>query len=147
MRIPTLGQLTIDAIQFVGLFAEKAEDMQPNAFTDKTTGVTTTKQAPNGRVLHRTSVKALRIGEDGTPSGEEQNVSLNLIEPIDVVAGVPYGLWDSAWFTPWQNDSGRGAMSIAGTTLKPVAEIRKLLADGAKQHDGPMKMNLPKNDA
>lgn len=145
MRIPTLGQLTIETIRFTALFDEKAEDMVVNEFTDKATGVTSTKKAPNGKNLHRTALKALRVDEHGKVTGEEKNVTVNLIEPVDVVGGVHYGLWDAAWFTPWTPDGGRSSMSISGTTIKPVEEIRKLIAE-AEKAESPLKLNLPKTD-
>jgi hypothetical protein len=145
MRIPTLGQLTVDSIQFTALFNQKAEDMVINEFKDKATSKVSIKKAPNGKPLHRTTLKALKVDEDGNPVGEEQNVTVNLIEPADVVAGVIYGLWDEAWFTPWTPDGGRSSLSISGTTIKPVEEIRKLLAE-AKKNDAPMKLNLPHNN-
>lgn len=126
MRIVTVGELAQN-VRLASLIPEKASDMKPKSFTDDA-GKTETKSAPDGsgRVQYRTSLKALRVDDDGTITGEERDVSLSILEPADIVPGVQYGLSGVTWITHYQTNAGRVGVSIVAERVKPIDQLNKV---------------------
>jgi hypothetical protein len=83
MRIETIGESLKNTVQFGLVFPEKAAQQTVKTFTDAS-GKETVKTAPNGRPVHRTGLRALRL-EDGQPVGYDKNVTLSVIEPSTTV--------------------------------------------------------------
>jgi len=108
MKIKTTGEALSDELVFSSLFSQRAQDQAVKEFERH--GKMEVKVAPDGRPVHRTALKALRV-VDGVPIGEERNVSFAIIQPTDVVAGKIYRAVGAIWITPYENN-GRVALSI-----------------------------------
>lgn len=73
-----------------------------------------------GKVVYRTALKALSLDENGTPTREEKNVSVALVNPNPINSGVFYVLVGKIWITPYIAQNGRIGYSIIAEGLKAV---------------------------
>lgn len=116
MRIETTK---LDLV-FISLLTTTAADFQIKTFTDKETGKTTTKTAPDGRPVYRTDLKALAVDESGKPTREEHNISITVLEPSEIIAGIPMKATGTIWVTPYVTNTNRIGISIIAERLEPV---------------------------
>lgn len=139
MKITVPGELTIDSTQFATFVPVKAEDMkQVLDFTTKAPKLTEA-----GLPLFRSNLTALRV-VDGSPATPD-DVNLSISKPVDLLAGVFYGLFGPTTINHYvDSSSGRMKVTVTAETVKPVDEIRKLAE--AQKASSQMKLNLPKND-
>lgn len=91
MRIETNNAAALNVI-VISYFDVAKEDMKPKTFTDPNTKVTETKMSQDGRPVHKTDLQLLYTDSNGKPNGVVKNVTLALVEPLDIKAGVPYSL-------------------------------------------------------
>ena len=117
MRIKTTGEALRNEVRFSSLFAQKAAEQDIKQF--ERDGKTMVKQSPDGRPIHRTSLKALRL-QDGQPVGEDKSVSLSIIDRVDIAAGKQYELTGIVWATHYVGNDGRLALSIIAESVKEV---------------------------
>lgn len=117
MRIETNGLL---GVAFVSLLEVAAGDFETKTFTDRATEKTEVKTAPDGRPVFRTSLKGLTLDDAGKPSKEEQNLTLAVIEPCDVSAGVPMVAAGRVWVTHYVTNNNRLGVSIIAERLEPL---------------------------
>jgi len=117
MRIKTTGDALRDEVRFSSLFAQKATDQDIKQF--ERDGKMMVKQSPDGRPIHRTSLKALRL-QDGLPVGEDRSVSLSVIDCVDIAAGRLYELAGAVWATHYIGNDGRLALSLIAESVKEV---------------------------
>lgn len=118
MRIKTMGETLKDEVKFSALFSQAAADQSVREF--ERDGKVQVKLAPDGRPVYRTALKALRV-VDGQVIGEERNVSLAVIAPVDIAAGKIYAAAGITWITPYEAN-GRVALSIIAETVKEVPQ-------------------------
>jgi len=132
MRIKTTGEAMRDEVRFSSLFAQRAADQELKQF--ERDGKVEVKQSPDGRPVHRTALKALRL-VDGQPIGEDRNVSLSLIERCDIAAGKIYELAGTVWATHYIGNNGKLALSLVAEKVVEVGAATPKFAIGG-HHNG-----------
>lgn len=115
MLINTNGEFLNGSLAFSSLFMVKASDLQIKT-TRNDAGVDIPKIFNDGRSIYKTQLKALKL-EDGVPVREEKNVSLAVLNPVDIAPGVLYGLAGGVQVVHYQNDAGRLGVSITAERL------------------------------
>jgi len=118
MRIQTTGEALKNEVRFSSLFPQKASEQEPKQF--ERDGKIELKTSPDGRAVHRTALKALRL-VDGQPVGEDRNVSLAIIERCDIAAGKIYELAGTVWATHYVGNNGKLALSLVAEKVVEVA--------------------------
>jgi len=129
MKIKTTGDAMREQIRFSALFPQKASE-QIRVERD---GIP--KLAPNGSHVHKTSLKALRLNENGQAVGEDRNVSLSIIDKTDIAGGKLYELVGDVFVTPYLNNHNRLAYSIIAQSVREVSSSAPRFNVGG-QHNG-----------
>lgn len=120
MRIETNNLDTI----FVSLMPLAKAEFEVSSFTDKETGKSTIKESPDGRACYRApGLKALALDENGTPVREERDVTLTLIEPMDIEMGVQYKAAGRVWVTHWVKTSGNYSNLAVSITAERLVKV------------------------
>lgn len=108
--------------EFVSIFDVEIADFEQKTFKDENDKILT-KTAPNGKALYRTTLQAIVETKDGKQRADK-NMTLSLIEPMEIKAGVRYVVDTSkdVWATPYVNNANRSALSVIATALveKPI---------------------------
>lgn len=100
---------------FMTLVAKAAGEQNPKSdFETKEAKLT-----KDGKTQFVTGLKALNH-ENGTITREQQNVSLSVLQPVDLLPGVMYMAAGEIQVTPYVANTGRIGYSILATTVKAV---------------------------
>lgn len=123
MRIVTNGEAFAETALFALLVPMKKDDFEIKQFTDRDSGKTETKTAPDssGRPQYKTQLQVMVVDDSGVPSRQEKNATVSLLEPADIQFGQTYNAKGKVWITHYTNDSGRMGVSIIAESVTPVA--------------------------
>lgn len=119
MKITTNAASLAGSIKLMATLPQKAADAQAKSFTNRETGVIETKTTADGRPLYRADFNVLALDENGVPARQERDVSLSLVKPVDVMAGVYYVLAGEVTVTHYVTANGRLGVSLIAETVVP----------------------------
>ena len=91
MRIKTTGDLVQDEIQLISLMPQAAAELREKKTRTADGEEGELKLAPNGQVQYRTPFKCMAL-QDGVPSREERNVSVTVLNRLDIKPAQYYRL-------------------------------------------------------
>lgn len=113
------GSTIAEQIIFTTLLPVKAADYQKKMVTNQQTGEQKPKTTENGLSLYRANVEALAV-KNGVPVRKENNISVALTTPIDLMPGKLYTIAGETVLTHWVNNAGRLSLSIQAETMKEI---------------------------
>ena len=131
MRIKTTAENLKGQLLFSSLFAESAESQAVKTFEKD--GKTEVKTL-DGKPVHRTSLKALRLDGAGKAIGEDRNISLGLLNQHEISGGKLYEADGEVWITPYEKN-GRVALSIVVEKVKETSSNAPKFSVGGN-HNG-----------
>lgn len=118
MRIKTTGDLVQDDIQLISLMPQAAAELREKKTRTADGEEGELKLAPNGQVQYRTPFKCMAL-QDGVPSREERNVSVTVLNRLDIKPAQYYRLDGQVWMTPYSAGNQVG-VSIIAENIVPV---------------------------
>lgn len=132
MRITTDAKNLVQSIALMSMVPQQAADAQVKTFTHKDTGVMETKTDTNGRPLYRADFNVVTL-QDGVPVRQEKDVTVALVKPVDVQAGLFYSLAGEVTVTHYVTNAGRLGVSIVAESVQPQQQAQKQQPQQAQQ--------------
>lgn len=122
MKITTTASALSGSIKLMATLPQKASDAQAKTFANKDTGVVETKTDASGRPLYRVDFNVLSLDENGVPVRQERDVTIAVVKPADVAAGVYYVLAGEVTVIHYVTNNGRLGVSIVADTIAPESK-------------------------
>lgn len=115
MAIHTIAEQTDLETVFMSLMPKRAADLEVKKDFD--TGAV--KLTADGKTQYLTGLKALRV-ENGQMTRELKNVSVSVLNPVDLKPGVAYVPTGKLTITPYITQTKQQGFSYIAESLKPV---------------------------
>ena len=128
MRIKTSAEYVNEEIQLISLMPVSGAELKEKRGRAEDGSEGDLKLAPNGKVQYKTPFKVMALDENGNPKYEERNVSVTILDRVDIRPAEYYEIEGDVWITPYSAGNQVG-LSIIAESVEPAGSGLPRLMD------------------